>query len=201
MYIDNSNIYTGDLDDGVHLNYEGNKKFISNLLNCCTTYNPFLYPYLWLEYDDQIYKGKNSVHEQGDASESSSKSPINNEVNNLSSFEKNPNSDNVFTTLRDLRIREIGRVIIATLNINSMRNKFDQLKFIIKGNIDILVITETKLDNSFPEGQFFIEGYSKPFRFDRNSHGGGIMIYVREDIPCKQLIKHTFPEDVEGIFF
>jgi lysophospholipase L1-like esterase len=45
-YIDNANIYTGDLDDGVHLNYEGNQKFISNLLNCCSSYNPYLFPYL-----------------------------------------------------------------------------------------------------------------------------------------------------------
>ena len=63
-----------------------------------------------------------------------------------------------------------------------------------------MIITETKIDSSFPDGQFYIHGYSKPFRFDRNSHGGGILIYVREDIPCKRLMKHTFPDDIEGIF-
>ena len=30
------------------------------------------------------------------------------------------------------------------------------------------MISEIKLDNSFPEGQYLIEGYSKPYRNDRN---------------------------------
>ena len=30
-------------------------------------------------------------------------------------------------------------------------------------------------------------GYSTPFRLDRNAHGGGILLYVREDIPSKLL--------------
>ena len=71
----------------------------------------------------------------------------------------------------------------------------------ISDNVDVLVITETKLDDSFPTGQFFIDGFSTPFRLDRNSRGGGILIYVREDIPSKQLSKHTFNDGIEGIFF
>ena len=38
------------------------------------------------------------------------------------------------------------------------------------------MISETKLDNSFPDGQFWIEGYDAPFRFDRNKYGGGIIL-------------------------
>ena len=63
-----------------------------------------------------------------------------------------------------------------------------------------MVVTETKLDESFPTAQFFIEGYSAPYRLDRNKYGGGILIYVREDISSKQLVKHTFKDDIEGIF-
>ena len=100
---------------------------------------------------------------------------------------------------QDLRAYRISNV--GTLNINSIRNKFDELKMSISGNVDVLVITETKLDDSFPTGQFFIEGFSTPFRLDRNSRGGGILIYVREDIPSKQLSKHTFNDGIEGIFF
>ena len=40
----------------------------------------------------------------------------------------------------------------------------------------------------------------KPFRKDRNKFGGGILIYVREDIPCKLLNIHNFPDDIEGLF-
>ena len=43
-------------------------------------------------------------------------------------------------------------------------------------------------------------GYSSPFRRDRNRYGGGILTYVREDIPCKILHNHNLLEDIEGIF-
>ena len=42
-------------------------------------------------------------------------------------------------------------------------------------------------------------GYSIPFRLDRTSHGGGILLFVREDIPCK-IIKTDCDADFEGIF-
>ena len=51
-------------------------------------------------------------------------------------------------------------VILAHLNINSLRNKFDILTNQIEGNVDVMVISETKLDDSFPEIQFKIPGYS-----------------------------------------
>ena len=69
------------------------------------------------------------------------------------------------------------------MNINSLRNKFGLLKDQIKGNIDILMISEIKIDDTFPHGQFFIEGFSTPYRLDRDLNGGGILLYVREDIP------------------
>ena len=45
---------------------------------------------------------------------------------------------------------EKNRIIIGNLNINSISSKFDELITIIPGNIDILVLTETKSDASFP---------------------------------------------------
>ena len=85
------------------------------------------------------------------------------------------------------------------LNINSIVGKFDHFKVLIENNIDILVLTETKIDASFPNAQFRIDGFSAPFRLDRNRFGGGAIIYVREDIPCKQLTKHILPDNLEGI--
>ena len=63
--------------------------------------------------------------------------------------------------------------------MNSLRNKFGSLIGQITGNIDILMVSETKLDESFPIGQFFIEGFSILYRVDRNANGGGIMLFVR----------------------
>ena len=68
------------------------------------------------------------------------------------------------------------------MNINSIRNKFELLKYQITGNTDILMISETKIDDTFPHSQFFIEGFSTPYRLDRDSNSGGILLYVREDI-------------------
>ena len=63
------------------------------------------------------------------------------------------------------------------------------------------MVAETKIDNSFPKGQFFIQGYSEPFRLDRNSNGGGLLVYVEEDIPSKQLKSFKFGDDIECIGF
>ena len=50
------------------------------------------------------------------------------------------------------------------------------------------MISETKLDASFPLEQFLIEGFTS-YRLDRNDKGGGITIFVREDIPSKLIFK------------
>ena len=66
--------------------------------------------------------------------------------------------------LKSIRIKNLNKIVIGHLNINSLRNKFDFLVTQVKGYIDILMISETKLDESFPIGQFLIDGYSVPFR-------------------------------------
>ena len=45
-----------------------------------------------------------------------------------------------------------------------------------------------------------IHGYNEPYRLDRNKHGGGVLIYVREGIPSKPLERHKFSRGIEGIF-
>ena len=78
--------------------------------------------------------------------------------------------------------------MIGYLNINSIRSKFEYLKDVIGNNIDVFLISETKLNDSFPQGQFLIDGYHVPFRIDRNDRGGGLLLYFREHIPCKKII-------------
>ena len=77
--------------------------------------------------------------------------------------------------------------MIAYLNINSIRNKLTALKEAISDCIDILIIAETKLDESFPTSQLDITGYMPPLRVDRNQHGGGILIYIKEGIPAREI--------------
>ena len=54
-------------------------------------------------------------------------------------------------------------------------------------NVDIFLISETKLDDSFPSAQFKIEGFTTPYRYDRNDKGGRLLLYIREDIPSRLL--------------
>ena len=49
------------------------------------------------------------------------------------------------------------------------------------------MITEAKLDESFPIVQLFINGFSSPFWLYRDRNGGGTLLYIREDIPSKRL--------------
>ena len=51
--------------------------------------------------------------------------------------------------LKKVRINNIKHVIIATLNVNSLVSKFDELKVIKQGIFDILIISETKLEPPF----------------------------------------------------
>ena len=103
-------------------------------------------------------------------------------------------------TLDEIRKKYVNNVVIGHLNINSLRNKFDALTLIIKDRIDIMVLVETKLDESFTNQQFFIEGFKVPYRLDRNSYGGGVLIYVRKDIPSVRLNRHNFVENIEALF-
>ena len=52
----------------------------------------------------------------------------------------------------------MNRLQKSNLNINSILNKFDQLKLFVRGKVDILVTVETKLDLTFPTYKFLIEG-------------------------------------------
>ena len=60
--------------------------------------------------------------------------------------------------LKNMKDTNVDRIIIAHLNINSIRNKFDALKTMIADNIDIFLMSETKLDESFPPSLFTVTG-------------------------------------------
>ena len=83
--------------------------------------------------------------------------PIQNRPSNLT----NNNSN-----LHQVRINNPSRIIFGQININSIRNKFEQLIYIVNNEIDILMVSETKLDDTFPTSQFLMQGYSTPFRKD-----------------------------------
>ena len=66
--------------------------------------------------------------------------------------------------------------------------------------IDILMITETKLDDSFPASQLFIQGFCTPFRLDRNKNGGEILLYIISNITSTKLNRYIIKNQIEAFF-
>ena len=88
-------------------------------------------------------------------------------------------------------------LVIAYLNINSIRNKIETLKLLVSKYVEILTIAENKIDETFTTSQFMIEGFGEPFRKDRNKNGGGLLTYAKEGILVKKLTSYKFPNDIE----
>ena len=90
-------------------------------------------------------------------------------------------------------------IIIGHLNVNSVKNKIFSIKTYFQNYLDLLVLAETKLDQTHPTAEIFIEGYRKPFRKDKSKHSGGLLLYVSEEIPSRELTRHTCPNDIQNI--
>ena len=107
-----------------------------------------------------------------------------------------------YLVLKNLRVKNINRIIIAHININSIKNKFDTLTDLVTGKIDILLVSETKINASFPSAQFKMHCYTSPYRLDRTSNGGCLLLYIREDIPSKLLDTANVINDIncESLF-
>ena len=105
----------------------------------------------------------------------SNSKPVSTSLKNI-----NEASDGALSILDKRREENPDKLIFGNLNINSVYPKFDQMKFSLQGKVDILILTETKLDESFPTTQFLIEGYSKPLRLDRNRNVEGYLFILEK---------------------
>ena len=96
------------------------------------------------------------------------------------------------------RLKNRNRPIIGQLNINSIRNKLNFLGSEISPCP--LLVSETKLDDSFPTAQFLMSGFCKQYRLDRCSDLGCLLLYIREYIPFRLLTEYKPHENVECLF-
>ena len=108
-------------------------------------------------------------------------------------------SKDIGQILFDLNSSKPSNLNFAYLNINSVRNKFENFKEIINGNVDIFAIAETKLDGSFPTSQFELEGYYLPFRLDITKQSGGLLVYIRSSVPSRQLSYGSICDSIQAI--
>ena len=101
--------------------------------------------------------------------------------------------------LRHFKTNHPQCLSLGHLNITSVRNKFYSVPLLIEHNIDIFALAETKLDFSFPESQFLLEGMKIPYRFDVSSRKGGLLVYVNKNVSSKYLRSFHLPNDIQAI--
>ena len=71
--------------------------------------------------------------------------------------------------MQQLKNKFRNNALIGYLNINHLRNKVVDLAPIIKDlEPTVLAIAETKLNKSYPDSQFCIDGYYNPKDFRRD---------------------------------
>ena len=63
--------------------------------------------------------------------------------------------DDFKTKLKDIRITNLNRIVISHININSIRNKFELLAEAVMENVDVLMVTETKMINLSQQANLF----------------------------------------------
>ena len=89
--------------------------------------------------------------------------------------------------------------MLGYININSVRNKLKNLVDVVNDNFDVLAIAETKLNDSFPDSQFLIQGYKAPYRLDKTDTSGGILVYIKNGLPSTRLNIFSIPEDIQVV--
>ena len=104
---------------------------------------------------------------------------------------KNDSSAEAFKNLQKMKRKKPKNIFLGHLNINSIKNKFEFVWESIKDTFDLFLVSASKLDSSFPAGQFSIPGY-RIVRKDCDRNGGGLLLYMRmynED----NFVMRTFP--------
>ena len=138
--IENGNISAQHLGrKGLHLNSKGKGRLALNFLN---QIRKFWRPVEHLNEPLSPNNQSDEVeHKVSGKLESPPPEPI---------IDRNTNG---ICELKQLRNQNPHRIIIGHLNINSIRNKFESLVRFIGNNLDILMVSETKIDDAFPESQ------------------------------------------------
>ena len=115
--------------------------------------------------------------------------------NEITKEVKGAKDHDVFSLLEKKRLEYPKNVSFGHPNINSLRNKFFSISELIRRKVDIFLINETKLDESFPSNQFAMFVY-KFIRRERNKFEDGIAFYIMDQLPSRT-IKLENPSDIE----
>lgn len=97
-------------------------------------------------------------------------------------------SDHIITCSGDIELNP--GPILYSLNVCSLRNKVDLLFANIQTEVDMLCLTETKIDNTVPDSDVILPGFTSIFRKDLRHNSGGICVQLSNALSGKRL--HDF---------
>ena len=107
---------------------------------------------------------------------------------------------NFIYSLVKIRKDHSNKIIMAHININSLRNKFYVLTNSVTEYKNILMISETNLDDICSHALYHLKDFSNPYMLDGNSHGGRILVQVRDKIPSNLVKLDQKFENFEWFF-
>ena len=104
--------------------------------------------------------------------------PVNPTVDKIISLSRNNSAEeraenDVFPSVPTYRFQNAKNVTIGALSVNSLRNKIGAVQELITNNIDICLLSETEIDETFLNQQFNVSNY-QTFRRGRNKNGAGL---------------------------
>ena len=112
-------------------------------------------------------------------------------------------SQYVYPCLKSYRCKYAKNGVIMYYNVNSLKHKFVELRKILDDAlVDVLIIGESKLDETYVDAQFHVNDF-KLYRHDRNSRGGGVMVYFNNVIPhrIRNDLNKYIVNGLEGMIF
>ena len=66
----------------------------------------------------------------------------------------------------------------------------------IGNKTDILIISESKLDDTSLTSQFSIDNFTALLRLDRTRNGGDILLYIKNNMAAILLTNSALPKDI-----
>ena len=76
-----------------------------------------------------------------------------------------------------------GGLKVCCLNVNSLLKHIDQLRLFYETHKPrALCLNKTKLDNEIRDEDLVIEGFHSIYRKDRDRHGGGVAMFISDEI-------------------